>query len=221
LSSLEDSKVLAGIGALLLVFMAVPIVGIVGILLLIIGLKGLSEYYKDDNIYQSAIWGVIYGIIGILALSVGLFGSVISSMFSSIAAGPGIGALFGLFAFLLVLVTAFVFLLLMAMKIRKCFNILSDRSGEQLFRTAGTLLIIGAILTIILVGIVLLFIAWLLATIAFFSLRSAPKPSNYVSPQTPSQMPTSQATRYCPTCGAPVDPKAAFCSHCGTQLPPA
>ena len=212
---------MAGIGTLLLVFMAVPIVGIIGILLLIIGLKGLSEYYKDNDIYQSAIWGVIYGIIGIIALSIGLFGSVISSMFSSIAAGPGIAALFGLLVFILVLLTAFVFFLLMAMKFRKCFNILADRSGEQLFRTAGTLLIIGAILTIILVGVVLLFIAWLLATIAFFSLRPKSYSSSYVSTQTSSPTPTIQATRYCPNCGAPVDPNTVFCSHCGTQLPPA
>ena len=221
MSSLENSKVLAGIGTILLVFMAVPIAGIIGIILLMIGLKGLSEYYRDDKIYQSAIWGVIYGIIGIIALSAGVFGSVLSSMFSSIAAGPGLGALFGLFAFLLVLVIAFIFFLLMAMKFRRCFNVIADRSGEQLFRTAGTLLFVGAILTIILVGIILLFIAWIIATIAFFSLRSTPQPSGYASPLTTTQAPTAQATRYCPNCGAPVDQNAVFCSHCGRQLPPA
>jgi uncharacterized membrane protein len=200
---LENSKVLAGIGSLLLVFMTVPIVGIIGIILLMIGLKGLSEYYRDDKIYQSAIWGVIYGIIGIIALSAGVFGSVLSSLFSSIAAGPGLGALFGLFAFLLVLVIAFIFFLLMAMKFRRCFNLIADKSGEQLFRTAGTLLFVGALLTIILVGIVLLFIAWIIATIAFFSLRSTPQPSGYVSPAATTQVPTAQSTRYCQNCGAP------------------
>lgn len=221
MSSLENSKVLAGIGTLLLVFMVVPIVGILGIILLVIGLKGLSEHYKDDNIYRSAIWGVIYGVIGIVALSAGVFGSVLSSMFSSIAAGSGIGAIFGLIAFLFVLVIAFIFFLLMAMKFRLCFNVVADRSGEPLFRTAGALLFIGAILTIILVGIVLIFIAWIIATIAFFSLKSTPQPYGYVSPQTASQTPTVQATRYCPNCGAPADQNALFCPHCGRQLPSA
>jgi uncharacterized membrane protein len=221
LSSLENSKILAGIGTLLLVFMAIPIVGILGIILLVIGLKGLSEHYKDDNIYRSAIWGVIYGVIGIVALSAGVFGSVLSSMFSSIAAGSGIGAIFGLVAFLLILVIAFIFFLLMAMKFRRCFNVVADRSGEQLFRTAGSLLFIGAILTIILVGVVLIFIAWIIATIAFFSLRSTPQPYDYVSPQTATQTPIVQATRYCPNCGAPADQNALFCPHCGRQLPSA
>jgi len=115
LSSLENSKVLAGIGTILLVFMAVPIGGNHWNNLLIIGLKGLSEYYRDDKIYQSAIWGVIYGIIGIIALSAGVFGSVLSSMFSSIAAAQVLELYSGLFAFLLVLVIAFIFCLLMAM----------------------------------------------------------------------------------------------------------
>jgi len=218
---LENSKVLAGIGTLLLVFMAVPFVGILGIILLVIGLKGFSEHYKDDNIYRSAIWGVIYGVIGIVALSAGVFGSVLSSMFSSIAAGSGIGAIFGLVAFLLVLVIAFIFFLLMAMKFRRCFNAVADRSGEQLFRTAGSLLFIGAILTIILVGVVLIFVAWIIATIAFFSVRSTPQPYSYVSPQTANQPPTIQATRYCPNCGAPADQNALFCPYCGRQLPSA
>ena len=221
MSNLESSKTLAGIGTILLIFSAVPIVGIIGMILLMVGLKGLSEYYKDDNIYRSAIWGVIYGIIAIIALSVGLFWSVISSMFSSIAAGSGIGAIFGLLAFLLVLVLTFIFFLLMAMNFRRCFNALADRSGEQLFRTAGTLLFIGAILTIILVGIVLLFIAWIIATIAFFSIRSTQQPHSYTAPPPATPLPTAQTTRYCPNCGAPVDQNAIFCPHCGRQLPPA
>jgi uncharacterized membrane protein len=221
LSSLESSKTLAGIGTILLIFSAVPIVGIIGMLLLIVGLKGLSEYYKDNTIYQSAIFGVIYGVVGIIALSAGVFGSVLSSMFSSIAAGSGLGAILGLFAFLLVLVIAFIFFVLMAMKFRRCFNAVADRSGEQLFRTAGTLLFVGAFLTIILVGTILIFIAWIIATIAFFSVRSTPQPYSYVSLQTANQPPTIQATRYCPNCGAPADQNALFCPHCGRQLPSA
>ena len=33
--------------------------------------------------------------------------------------------------------------------------------------------------------------------------------------------PATQATRYCPNCGPPVDANATFCPHCGKQLPPA
>ncbi len=46
------------------------------------------------------------------------------------------------------------------------------------------------------------------------------KAPTYVSPTPPPMsMPTMQATRYCPNCGAPVAPNTTFCPHCGKQLP--
>ena len=220
-SNLETSRLLAGLGSILLIFSAIPVVGIVGLILLAIGLKGLSEYYRDENIFRSAVWGVIFGIIGVIALSVGIFGSIFSSVASSVAAGSGLGVIFGILAFLAVLAITFIFFILMALSFRRCLIALADQSGETLFRTAGTLLIIGAFLTIIIIGVVLIFIAWLIATIAFFSIKARPQPSAYAAPPPPqTQPPTVQGTRYCPNCGAPVDASATFCPHCGKQLPP-
>jgi uncharacterized membrane protein len=44
MSSLESNKNLAGIGTILLIFSFIPVVGIVGIILLLIGMKSLSAY---------------------------------------------------------------------------------------------------------------------------------------------------------------------------------
>lgn len=220
-SSVESSKVLAGLGTILLIFSAVPVVGIIGLILLLIGLKGLSEAYRDENIYKTAIWGVIFGIIGVIALSVGIFSTAITGVFTSIATGSGIGAFFGAVTFIAVLIITFIFFILMAMNFRRCFNALAERSGEHLFHTAGTLLFWGAILTIILVGVFLIFIAWLIAAIAFFTIRTTQPPA-YTPPPPPTTMPpTTPGTRYCPNCGSPVDATATFCPHCGKQLPPA
>jgi hypothetical protein len=111
----------------------------------------------------------------------------------------------------------------MAINFRRCLNALADRSGENLFITAGTLLFFGAILTIIFVGIILIFIAWLIATIAFFSIRTTQQPpyTYGAPPPATTQPPVMQGTRYCPNCGSPVDATATFCPHCGKQLPPA
>jgi uncharacterized membrane protein len=218
--SLESGKTLAGIGSILLIFSAIPVVGIVGIILLAIGLKQLSEYYRDENIFRSAIWGVIFGIIGIIALSVGVFGSIFTSVATSVATGSGLGIIFGALAFIAVLVITFIFFILMAVNFRRCLNALADRSGESLFRTAGTLLFYGAFLTIIIIGVVLIFIAWLIATIAFFSIKTRPQPAAYAAPPPTTQPPIVQGTRYCPNCGSPADASATFCPHCGKQLPP-
>lgn len=220
--SLESSKTLAGIGTILLIFSAVPVVGIIGIILLALGLKGLADYYKDENIFRTAVWGAIFGIIAIIALSLGIFGSVITSVAASVATG-GLGAIFGALTFIALLLISFVFFVLMAINFRRCLNALADRSGEHLFRTAGTLLFWGAILTIIFFGVILIFIAWLIATIAFFSIRTTQQPPYpYAAPPpTTTQPPVMQGTRYCPNCGSPVDATATFCPHCGKQLPPA
>ncbi len=205
----------------MLIFSAIPVVGIIGIILLAIGLKQLSEYYRDENIFRSAVWGVIFGIIGIIALSAGVFGSIITSVASSIATGAGLGAVLGILALVFVVIITFVFFLLMAINFRRCLNALADRSGEHLFRTAGTVLFWGAILTIIVVGALLIFIAWLIATIAFFSIKSSPSTYAPPPPPTTTQPPVMAGTRYCPNCGSPVDATATFCPHCGRQLPPA
>ena len=57
MSSLESSKNLASIGAILLFLSFIPVVGIVGIILVFLGMKGLSEYYKEPSIYQDALRG--------------------------------------------------------------------------------------------------------------------------------------------------------------------
>jgi uncharacterized membrane protein len=220
-SNPESSKLLAAIGALLLFLSFVPVIGIIGIILLLIGMKGLSEYYHDDAIYRNALRGVVFGIIGIIAVSafslLGFFGGLLSTPFLGALAIVG-----AIITAIVILVIAFVFYLLMAMNFRRAFDVIAARSGENMFRTAGNLLFWGAVLTIIFVGLIIVWIAWLILAIAFFSMRVAPAQpygqQPYMPPPTP---PTAQATRYCPNCGAPVDATATFCPHCGKQLPPA
>jgi len=218
-SSLESSKSLAGIGAILLIFSFIPAVGIIGIILLLIGMKGIADYYKEPNIYQNALWGVIFGIIGIIATTVLIFGSIIGGIFTSLTLGPAaiIGSLLliGLF-----LVVAFIFYLLAAMYFKRAFSSLAQKSGEHMFETAGLLLWIGAILTIIFVGLFLILVAWILLAIAFFSMKTPSQQYAYTPPPSAATPAPTQATRYCPNCGAPVEQNTAFCPHCGKQLPP-
>ncbi|HSV49276.1 MAG TPA: DUF996 domain-containing protein, partial [Candidatus Acidoferrales bacterium] len=192
-------------------------------ILLFIGLKGLSDYYKDQSIVGHAFKGLIFGIIGSIAATA-LTLTLFLGFFTIAPATDGIFAAIGAIALtIVILVVAFVFYLLMAMNLRRAFNTLAERSGENMFRTAGTLLWIGAILTIIAVGLILVWFAWLILAIAFFSMKLAPtQPYNqpYQAPP-PTSTGTAPAGRYCPNCGSPVDANATFCPHCGKQLPPA
>ncbi len=224
-SNVESSKTLAAIGALLLFLSFVPVIGIIGIILLLVGMKGLSEYYKDESIYANALRGVIFGIIGIIAVSAlsisAVFGGFVFGIFTAGLAG----AILSIILTIVAILVAFVFYLLMAMNLRRAFNVLAERTGENNFRTAGSLLWWGAILTIIGIGLILVLIAWIILAIAFFSMRITPaqpygqQPYGYAPPP-PASTATAQATRYCPNCGAPVQQNATFCPNCGKQLLP-
>ena len=63
---MKSNKNLVGIGALLVIF---PGVGIVGMILLLVVMKRLEDYYKAESIYKNALWGVIFGIIALLVIT--------------------------------------------------------------------------------------------------------------------------------------------------------
>jgi uncharacterized paraquat-inducible protein A len=106
-----------------------------------------------------------------------------------------------------------------AVYFKRAFSLLAQKTGEHTFETAGNLLWIGAILTIVFgIGLILIFIAWIFATRGFFVVPS--RPNAYAPPPQAIPPPPTQATRYCPNCGARVQSNTAFCSNCGKQLPP-
>jgi uncharacterized membrane protein len=207
--SLESNKTLAGIGAILV---AIPVVNLVGIILVLIAMKGLAEYYNDNRIFENALYGFIFGIVAIVAFIAVLFAGIFTSVFT--------GALAALALFIVAIIVMFVFFLLQAVFYRNSFTILSEKSGEKMFDTAGLLLLIGAILTIILVGAVLQFIAWILAAVGFFSIKTPTTQVSAAPPSSPSA-PTVAVTverKYCRYCGTENQSDAVFCAKCGKKI---
>ena len=221
---MESSKTLAGIGSILLILSIIPfggwVIGIIGVILLLMGIRGLANYYQDNEIYQNSLTGVVYYVVALVAAAVAIAALAIGA-----ASVIGIG--FGFVVFILALIGAFIFYVLAATRLRTALSALGQKSGEHMFETAGLLLFIGAILTIVLVGLLLILIAWIFATIAFFSIKVPSQPYPYSPPPPPAQPAPSTpasatpATRYCPNCGAPVQPNAIYCPNCGKPLPPA
>ena len=175
----EYAKTLAGEGSILLLLSIVPyagwILGIIGVVLLLRGMKELSNYYQDEKIYQNSLTGVKFYIIAIVAAAVAIaaivvgVGSATSFTFKGFTLTAGFGV--GLAAFFTGLIVAFVFYVLAASHLRRSFNTLAEKSGESSFTTASSLLWVGSILTIIFVGLLLIFVAWIFATIGFFTMK--------------------------------------------------
>ncbi len=179
--SIEPGKSLAATGALLLVIGTfVPFLGIVGFILMMIGLKNLAAHFQERRIFDNALYGIVFGIIGVAAAAFLIIAVVFGGSFLGFAFGTEGGITGNILAFFggiaIALIVAFIFYILMALYLRKSFDALANKTGIGMFRTAGLLLLVGAILTIILIGLLLVFIAWILLTVAFFSMSSAPPP---------------------------------------------
>jgi uncharacterized membrane protein len=200
----DTSKNLGGVGAiLLLIGFILPaatggfgtLLSIVGLILMLVGLKGLADYYNEAGIFNNFLYGTLAGIAGVVVAGV-TFVFVIFTMLEDflyevfpgytgdITALPGLtpdvsaidpfALMPFLTAFLLILVILFFTALIVAIFMRKSMNSLSAKTGVGLFGTAGLLLLIGAVLTIIAIGFILILIAFLVMAIGFFSMRPQP-----------------------------------------------
>lgn len=202
--SLESNKTLAGIGAILV---AIPFLNLIGIILVLIAMKGLADHYNEDDIFQNTLWGFIFGIIGVIALI-----AVIVMLAIGVAVvSPITVPLAEIALFIISLIVMYIFSLLGAIFYRKAFDILAEKSGEKMFETAGLLLLIGAIIPLI--GEVIKFIAWILAAVGYFSL----KPGTQEAAAKPAT-PISKEKLFCQYCGSETHLDAAFCQKCGKKI---
>lgn len=220
-TSFEYSKTLAMEGSILLLLGLVPyvgwVLGIIGVILLMRGMKELSSYYQDNEIYQNSLTGVKYYIIALIALAVSGAGFVIGVVVAGIGAAIVIGNVIGFTVGIAFLIIAFVFYVLAAANLRKTFDALAQKTGEHSFATAGTLLWIGSLLTILVIGLLLIFIAWIFAVVGFFTMKApqqqyASQPNGYTSP------PPTGSQMYCINCGTPLNPQATYCPRCGKKV---
>ena len=209
--TLESSKNFSGVGALLIVIgslgLAVPYAGIlilIGVIILLIGLKGLADYYHEGGIFNNALYAIILGIVGVVvavamivvtavaalaSLDINLsnvtdwatFGTELANRLTNFADFGALWTLIG--AIIAALIVVFVFVIIAVIFFRRSLNSLSAKTGVGLFGTAGILMLVGAVLTIVLIGLLLIWIAWILVAVAFFQIKTQPAQA---PPQPPS-----------------------------------
>ncbi|MGD8506336.1 MAG: DUF996 domain-containing protein [Candidatus Bathyarchaeota archaeon] len=238
--SLESSKTLGGVGAILIaVGSFVPFLALVGIILVLIAMKGLSEYFSERGIFLNVLYGFIFSMIGIVVTIVLLVAALFAGTFTAMRPFSATTVFQDVLggAFLAGVIVS-IFSLLQAFLYRKSFTILSEMSGEKRFDTAGLLLLIGAILAIIITGLMWLLVtfqgfeallrfffvswiggifplvAWILAAVGFSSIKMP-------TTQLPAEAPTptvSVEKKFCRYCGAKNETDAIFCEKCGREI---
>jgi uncharacterized membrane protein len=197
--SIETSKTLGGIGAILMFIGVIPVANIygvielVGLILVMVALYNIGNYYTEKGIFNNALYGLIAGIVGGVVAAGAIFITVLTSLetflyeifpswngdwtaLSGLTPDPSnidlgaIGSLVGgLLATLLIL---WVFAIIATFFARRSLISLSAKSGVGLFSTTGLLMLIGAVLIIALgIGLLLIWISALILAIAFFTMK--------------------------------------------------
>lgn len=224
MASLSNAKTLGGVGGIL-VF--IPGVSLVGWILILVALKDISEVLQDKTIFDDALLAGIMAIIGAVVLFFAAFSAFIFAPLG-----------FALFWGVIVLFA--VFAIISAVFLKRAYDKIAPRLNVQSFTTAGLLLLIGTITTIIFIGFLIIFIALIFQVIAYFSIRDQPlgpypgfQPSPPMYPMPPPAMqpaptqpppitPTPQPQqpaefKYCSKCGTRLSQSAIFCSSCGAK----
>lgn len=185
---LEKNVLQGGVGAILIAIGSIfPIIGIIGMILILAAFKGIAKYYSEDGIFRKALRGLIIYMIGIFAISpiwiyaiVECFTRVMAFLTTSAIIGPKSFIVPFLGGLIIATIIMFVCYFIGALLLKRSLEILSDKSGETLFSMAGLMLFIGAATTIILIGMIIIMIAWVIIAIAFSSLN--PKSQNLPQP---------------------------------------
>jgi len=206
MASLNQAKTLGGVGSILVLLGAIPNVGfvlaIVGFILILVAVKNVSESVGEPGIFNDMIIAVLMAIVGLVVL-----GLIVITAFLTFFRFPGTytsgtvpsGFFSGLAVLIAGLVVVWVFYLVSAIFLRRSYDRIAVRLNVNMFNTTGLLYLIGAALTIVLVGIFIVFIAEILQIVAFFSIPD----------QMPPMMPPQQGWGQPPPPPAPMPPSQA------------
>ena len=233
MGTLSQAKTYGGVGSILILLGFIPTVGwvlaIVGFILTLIAIKYIADSVQDQSIFQNALIAVVISIIGvavagiIVAASIFRLMGIRASLVAARTTGTVPTGFFGVIGAVIGgLIVTWILLVIAAYFLRKSYNSTSTKLNVSMFHTAALIYFIGAILTIIIVGFLLILIAQILLIVAFFSIPDVATMPGSGMPPPPMGSPTSGATtasKFCVKCGAPLAQDAMFCPNCGASQP--
>jgi len=168
MNELASNASLGGIGALMIAAgFILPPAGLMGLALVLMALKRLAALYGEEGIYKNMLRGLIIVVAGIVFGIVVLFFIVVNVQYR--VPSPSLGDIL-----IIIGIPAVIWLasaIVANVHYRRALILLSAKSGNKTFETAGSLMLAGAVLAFVVVGLLLIPIAWLLAAMAFFSIK--------------------------------------------------
>ena len=221
MGSLSSAKTLGGVGGILVFF---PFVSLVGWILILLATKEISETVQDKSIFDDALLAAITAIIGAVVFVAFIVTGSIAGLFTFGFGFPRFLLFFGILgAFWVLTVISAIFL-------KRSYEKISQRLNVSAFATTGLLYLIGAALTIVFIGFLILLVALIFQVVAYFSIQDRPFSPGWgqPAPQTLSSVPMPQQpamsqqqhqveSKFCFKCGAKLPSVAVFCTSCGAK----
>ena len=197
-------------GIIWIALVAVGIISFVGLILFIVAMHQLSQYYNEPIIFRNIIYSLVISIVGAVVLVAILFAVIASTLMNTVVSTPTAASSFVstfIIALIVVIAVAIAIGVVSALLYKRAFNKLAEKSGVHSFDTAGLLILIGVFIPIV------SWVGWIFATSGFNALK--PKP---YSPMPTAPTITTQI-KFCRNCGMANNVNAAYCKNCGKQLP--
>jgi len=224
MGNLSNAKMLGGIGAIIsLIGLFVPLISwflpIVGLVLILIAVKTIADNANNHDIFKNYLIYFIMFIIALIAMGVifvmalGAAGGMdwINQIQSAnITDMQTFMDYFDSFIIpcISAVVIGWILLIIGSLFYRKSYNAIAEQTNVNLFRTTATVYLIGAITTIIGVGLFIIIIAKIIEIIAYFSL-----PDDF-----PTGMISEKGQRKCPNCDKEIPEDASICPYCGKNF---
>lgn len=201
-------------------FLFIPIaaISLAGLILFLIAMHRLSQYYNEKVIFRGPLNALIIQIVSTAVAMVVLFAVILTSVGSLTAASTlnsknFFSTYIGVFA--AVIIAIFIMSVYCGLLYKRSFDKLAEKSGVEGFRTAGLLYLIGSIL-----GSLITWIAWIFIAQGFKKLTHT-QPVSQQAPYTtyqPYTVTPTATTKQCPACGADNSPDSLYCEKCGRKL---
>ncbi len=165
-------KILGGIGSILCALAITPHLGpltaLIGFIFLLISLNMFSKIFKDERIFKQAFISIIFASVAIILIIFifGLIGFFIirlsyHSYYFHFFHHLGITSFLGF-------LVAYILLILNGYYLKSAFELLSFHTEITLYKAGGVSYFIGTILSIIFIGFLVIFAAWIILAVAFF-----------------------------------------------------
>lgn len=217
MGSLSSAKTLGGVGGIL-VF--IPILSLVGWILILLATRDISESVQDKTIFDDALLAAITAIIGAVVFVFVWLGFLFTPRPSF-----GFFVLATFLPFIAALGTFWILTVISAFFLKRSYEKISQRLNVGAFASAGLLYLIGAALTIVIVGFLILLIALIFQVVAYFSIQDRPPVPSWSQsfPQAPTSFPSATAQqpsvepKFCFKCGTKLPSAAVFCTSCGSK----